>query len=101
MSELADVELDEKVKIDVIEPGKYNVVFLNDDKTPIDFVIKLLTDIYKHNRESAEAITLNIHHEGSGVAGVYPFEIAEQKGAETVTISREHGFPLGVKVEKE
>lgn len=96
-----DVQIDEKIKIVAKEPGKYKVVFLNDDKTPMQFVIEILMQIFKHNSESAENITMSIHSEGSGVAGVYPFEIAEQKGQETVGLSRQHGFPLKVKVEKE
>ena len=101
MSDTTDVQIDEKIKIVVKEPGKYKVVMLNDDKTPMQFVIEVLMQIFKHNSEAAEDITMNIHSEGAGVAGVYPFEIAEQKGQETVALSRQHGFPLKVKVEKE
>lgn len=102
MSDIAtDIQIDEKIQVTVREPGKYKVVFLNDDKTPMQFVIEVLIHIFKHSSASAETITMNIHSEGSGIAGVYPFEIAEQKGQETVTLSRQHGFPLKVKVEKE
>jgi ATP-dependent Clp protease adaptor protein ClpS len=101
MSELADVQIEEKIEVSVNEPGKYKVVFLNDNSTPMDFVIQILTDIFRHSHEKAERITMDIHTEGSGIAGIYPFEIAEQKGTETITISRDHGFPLKVKVEKE
>ena len=101
MSDLADVQIDEKIKVTTREPGKYKVVMLNDDKTPMQFVIEVLMQVFKHNGEVAENITMSIHSEGSGVAGVYPHEIAEQKSHETLTLSKGHGFPLRVKVEKE
>lgn len=96
-----DVILDEKIKITVSEPKKYKIVFLNDDKTPMDFVVGLLTGLFKHSDEVARAITLKIHEEGSGVVGIYSYEIAEQKALEATGISRENGFPLKIKVEED
>ena len=83
------------------EPGKFKVVFCNDDVTPVEFVVALLMQIFKHNNESALEITLQVHHKGSGIAGVYPFEIAEQKVYDAVKIARNNGFPLIIKVEPE
>jgi ATP-dependent Clp protease adaptor protein ClpS len=96
-----DVKIDEKIKKEISEPSKYKVIFLNDDTTPIEWVIEVLTTIFKHTRSTAENITLAIHNEGSGVAGVYTFEIAEQKSIEATTASRNQGFPLQIKMEKE
>ena len=96
-----DVLLDEKIKITVTEPNKYKIVFLNDDKTPMDFVVSLLVELFKHSEEVARAITLKIHEEGSGVVGIYSYEIAEQKALEATGISRENGFPLKIKVEED
>ena len=96
-----EIKLDEKIKKEVSEPPKYKVIFLNDDATPIDWVIRVLTDIFKHSNETAEKITLTIHNEGSGVAGIYTYEIAEQKVIEATTASRNHGFPLQIKMERE
>ena len=101
MTTAVDVKLDEKIKVKITEPKKYKVILLNDDKTPIDFVIELLMSIFKHTAESAKGITLSVHKEGSGVAGIYNFEIAEQKGVEATTASRTAGFPLQIKVEQE
>lgn len=101
MSAEFDVEVDEKVKVKHKEPNLYKVILLNDDKTPIDFVISLLVELFKHSTETAYAITLKVHEEGSGVAGVYSFEIAEQKVVEAVEVSRSHGFPLGLKLEED
>ena len=66
-----EIKIDEKIKIDISEPKRYKVLFLNDDKTPIDFVIELLLTVFKHSRESAEQITLTVHNDGSAVVGVY------------------------------
>ena len=101
MSTIADVEIDEKIKQEIKEPSKYKVVMLNDDKTPIDWVIEVLQVIFKHTEDTAKDITMKIHNEGSGVAGVYSYEIAEQKAVEATSASRDHGFPLQLRVDKE
>ena len=96
-----DIKIDEKISQKIEEPSKYKVVMLNDDSTPMEWVIEILKLIFKHSQETAEKITLTIHNEGSGIVGVYSYEIAEQKTTEAVTASRERGFPLVIKMEKE
>jgi len=96
-----DVKLDEKIKVNYKEPKKYKVIFLNDDTTPMDFVIEVLLKIFKHTNDSAMRITMQVHEEGSGVVGVYSHEVAEMKATETVTLSRNHGFHLQIKLEEE
>lgn len=96
-----DIQIDEVVKKKAEEPLRYKVVLLNDDQTPVEWVIRVLTDIFKHTNDTAEKITLTIHNEGSGVAGIYTYEIAEQKVIEATTESRNHGFPLQIKLEEE
>ena len=64
-------------------------------------MVDLLIQIFKHSQESAKDLTMKIHEEGSAVVGVYTFEIAEQKGVEATNLSRSHGFPLQIKLEKE
>jgi ATP-dependent Clp protease adaptor protein ClpS len=83
------------------EPSKYKVILINDDYTPVDFVIALLITIFKHDEASATAITLKIHNEGSGVAGVYTYEIAEQKAMDSTLIARNNNHPLQIKVDEE
>lgn len=95
-----DVKIDEKIKITTKEPSDYNVIFLNDDSTPMEWVVELLKILFKHTTASAEALTMVIHNEGSAVVGTYKYEIAEQKAAEATTASRNHGFPLQVKMEE-
>ncbi len=96
-----DILLDEKIKITTKEPNKFKIVFINDDHTPMEFVVSLLTEFFKHTDDVARAITLKIHEEGSGVVGVFIHEIAEQKALEATKISRENGFPLRIKVEED
>jgi len=100
MSVDTDVVIDEKIKKEIKEPGNYNVIMLNDNSTPMDWVIGILKEIFKHTDASAEALTMTIHNEGSAVVGTYKYEIAESKAIETVNVSRSHGFPLQVKVEE-
>ena len=96
-----DVNIDEKIKRIVKEPSKYNVIMLNDEATPMEWVIGILKEIFRHGDADAEVLTMKIHTEGSAVVGTYKYEIAEQKSVEAVNASRNHGFPLGLKVEEE
>lgn len=91
----------EKTKQDVEEPGFYKVIFLNDNVTPMEFVVDLLQKIFKHDLETAQKLMLSVHHDGSAVVGVYNYEVAEQKGVESTILARNNGFPLQVKIEKE
>ena len=102
MSNIAEeIKIDEKIKQVINEPSKYKVVLLNDDATPMDWVIDVLITIFKHTESTAKELTLTIHNEGSGVAGIYTYEIAEQKSIEAMNASRDRGFPLQIKVDKE
>lgn len=96
-----EVNVEQKTKIQVEVPSLWKVIILNDDQTPMDFVIGLLTTIFKHNEDAAREITMEVHNTGSAVAGVYSYEIAEQRGLEATQVSRTNGFPLQIQVEKE
>lgn len=96
-----DLETKERTKIDIQPPSLWKVIFLNDDQTPMEFVIELLTSIFRHNEKDAKDLTLEIHNTGSAVVGVYSYEIAEQRGLEATQQSRTNGFPLQIQVEKE
>ena len=74
---------------------------LNDDSTPMEFVIDILQKIFRHNHNTATEITLEINNEGSGIVGVYSHEIAEMKATETMNLARNHGFQLVLKLEEE
>ena len=101
MSTDLDVKLDEKIKKKIKEPSRWKVIFVNDDKTPMDFVTQVLTTIFKHTYEVAEQITLEVHNQGSGLAGIYSFEIAEARSTEAATLARNNGFPLQIRIEEE
>jgi ATP-dependent Clp protease adaptor protein ClpS len=98
---LEEIKIDEKIKNETHEPSKYNVIMLNDDSTPMEWVIDVLKTIFKHSQKSAEQLTLTIHNDGSAVVGTYIHEIAEVKSIEAVTASRQAGFPLQVRIELE
>jgi len=83
------------------EPGKFKVVVLNDDTTPIEFVIAMFIQVFRHSQPESLELTMKIHHEGSAIAGIYSFEIAEQKIADATNLARANGFPLILKAEAE
>jgi ATP-dependent Clp protease adaptor protein ClpS len=96
-----DIQLDEKIKVTVQEPKRWKVILLNDDSTPMEFVISMLVEIFKHTPETAKDIMLQVHETGSGIAGVYSFEIAEAKAVEATQQARTNGYPLQIKLEEE
>ena len=95
------IKTETKEKIKTEEPGLYDVLFLNDEVTTVEFVIKVLKQIFHKTQEEAIKITEYIHKNGQGVVGTYLYEIAEQKGIESTLLAREEGYPLQVKVQKQ
>ncbi len=87
-------------RIEVQEPKLFNVVLLNDDATPMPFVVQILIEIFDHTSKSAFDIMMQIHQKESGIAGTYYKEIALQKEIDVIRVSREYGYPLQCKVEK-
>ena len=96
-----EAKIEEKIVVALQPPKLWKVIFINDDQTPMELVIVLLTQIFKHSESRAKEITLEIHNTGSGVAGIYPYEIAEQRVAEATTIARTNGSPLRIQAEEE
>ena len=78
----------------VKKPPLYQVVLLNDDYTPMEFVVDVLERIFGLDRTKATRIMLEVHTHGKGVCGVYTFEIAETKVAQVTTYARQHQHPL-------
>jgi ATP-dependent Clp protease adaptor protein ClpS len=87
--------------IEPIEPGKYKVIVLNDDFTPIEFVIVMFMKVFKFTEKLSIELTKKVHNEGSAIAGIYTYEIAEQRGLDATTLARENGHPLVIKIEAE
>ena len=90
-----------KEKIKLEEPGLYDVIFLNDNITTQEFVIRVLKQIFNKSQDEATAIMNKIHKNGQGTVGSYVHELAEQKGIETTLLARQEGMPLQVKVKKQ
>jgi ATP-dependent Clp protease adaptor protein ClpS len=86
-----------KTKSQLGYPPRYNVVIFNDDFTPMEFVIKLLIEVFNKNINTAKEVTMQIHENDTAIAGCYNFEIAEQKCAEATSIARASGHPLQLK----
>jgi len=82
-------------------PSLYKVLLLNDDYTPMEFVVHVLERFFNKGREDATRIMLHVHHKGVGVCGVYTFEIAETKVNQVMEFSRQHQHPLRCTMEKE
>jgi ATP-dependent Clp protease adaptor protein ClpS len=83
------------------KPSMYRVLLLNDDYTPMEFVVHVLERFFGKNREEATEIMLHVHHRGVGVCGVYTYEVAETKVAQTIEFARRHQHPLQCTMEKE
>jgi ATP-dependent Clp protease adaptor protein ClpS len=96
-----EVKQSEKVVTTLQPPNLWKVVLLNDDVTPMELVIDILISVFNHNETTAKEITLEIHNSGSGIAGVYNFEIAETMTKEAITIARSNGSPLKIQLEEE
>ena len=86
---------------DLQEPPMYKVLLLNDDYTTMEFVVEVLMYVFHKSIESATEIMLNVHRQGVGVCGVYPYEIAETKVLTVEALAREQGFPLKCTMEKD
>ncbi|MDX9706764.1 MAG: ATP-dependent Clp protease adapter ClpS [Azospira sp.] len=81
-------------------PSLYRVLLLNDDFTPMDFVIAVLQRFFGMDREQATRIMLKVHNEGRGLAGVYPRDIAATKVEQVAAFAREHQHPLACVMEE-
>jgi ATP-dependent Clp protease adaptor protein ClpS len=83
------------------KPSLYKVLLLNDDYTPMEFVVHVLERFFNKGREDATRIMLHVHHKGVGICGVYTYEVAETKVAQVMDFSRQHQHPLQCTMEKE
>ena len=83
------------------KPSLYKVLLLNDDYTPMEFVVHVLERFFGKRREEATRIMLHVHQKGVGVCGVYTFEVAETKVTQVMDFARQHQHPLQCTMEKE
>jgi ATP-dependent Clp protease adaptor protein ClpS len=96
-SAVAESRSEEKVE----QPPLFKVVLHNDDYTTMEFVVWVLESIFNMSEEHAIQVMLNVHLRGTGVAGVYTYEVAEMKIEKTTSLAREHEFPLLATLEPE
>jgi ATP-dependent Clp protease adaptor protein ClpS len=83
------------------KPSLYKVLLLNDDYTPMEFVVHVLERFFSKSREEATRIMLHVHRRGVGVCGVFTYEVAETKVAQVTEFARRHEHPLQCTLEKE
>ena len=91
----------ERQKTNIEEPRRYKVIFHNDDFTTMDFVVKVLKDVFFLSDETAQVLMLMVHREGKATVGIYTYDIAVSKARKAVELAREEGFPLRLSVEPE
>lgn len=89
----------ERVQRDAKEPTLYSVVLLNDDYTPMQFVVDVLETVFQKSPAEAYRIMMQVHLNGRGVAGIYPWEVAETKIDAVLSRAREDGYPLQATIE--
>lgn len=97
----AEGEVATKTETKLEKPKLFKVILHNDDFTTMDFVVFVLEYVFRRTELEALTIMLKVHNEGSGVAGVYPYEIANMKAKKTINLARAREFPLLCTVEEE
>jgi len=90
-----------KVKPKTKKPSMYKVLLLNDDYTPMEFVVLVLTGIFSMAEEKATEVMLHVHRKGVGVCGIYSFEVAETKVTQVMELARRNEHPLQCTMEKD
>ncbi len=95
-----DLDLDLDLENETAEPLQYKVLLLNDDYTPMDYVIFVLKKFFAKNETDANAVMLDVHNKGAGVAGVYSFEVAETKVMQVNQFSKNNQYPLKTSLEQ-
>ena len=83
------------------KPSMYRVIMLNDDYTPMEFVVYVLQRFFSMSGDQATAIMLNVHQRGVGVCGVYSYEVAEAKATQVMDYARQNEHPLQLQIEKD
>ena len=100
-----DASTDSKTKIAVnttiTPPKQYKVLYLNDDKTTVEFVVDSLVTVFDYTQEKGYETAMTIDQQGSAVVAILPYEIAEQKGIEVTMMARNNGYPLQIRLEVE
>jgi len=94
-------EIHEVIEEKTTEPPMYKVLLHNDNYTTKAFVVEILMAVFNKSREEATSLMWRVHRNGSGVCGIYPYEMAETKVNLVTMVARENGFPLKTSMERE
>lgn len=89
-----------KDRIDITYPDTYQVLMLNDDFTTMEFVVLVLTRVFRHSVQRAEQLMMQIHEQGLAVVGQYTLDIAQTKVSKVMRMAKDEGYPLRLKIEK-
>ena len=92
-------EVKERTRDETKEPTLYSVIILNDDYTPMQFVMDVMESVFQKSPAEAYRVTMHVHLNGRGLAGVYPWEVAETKVDTLLSLAREAGHPLQATIE--
>jgi ATP-dependent Clp protease adaptor protein ClpS len=95
------VERRTKEQVKTRKPPLYKCILLNDDYTPMEFVVEILKSVFHKSQADATRIMLHVHQNGMGIAGVFPYEIAETKVRTVEELAKENQYPLKCVMEKE
>lgn len=85
--------------VNIGRPRKYSVIFHNDDFTTMDFVVKVLKEVFYKSEVEAVSIMMDVHKKGTGEVGSYPYDLAITKKDRAISMAREEGFPLRITVQ--
>ena len=95
------IEDEIEIEVELRAPQLYKVLLHNDDYTSMDFVVMILTTIFRKSMEEAEALMIAIHQKGKAICGVYTYEIAQTKADQVVSLAKQNEFPLLATIEEE
>ncbi|MDE6481125.1 MAG: ATP-dependent Clp protease adaptor ClpS [Muribaculaceae bacterium] len=93
------ISIRQQGSVNIGRPRKYSVIFHNDDFTTMDFVVKVLKDVFYKSEVEAVSIMMDVHKKGVGVVGSYPYDLALTKKDRAIEMAREEGFPLRITVQ--
>ena len=99
MTTAGNTDTNVRTNLNLAQPPMFKVIYLNDEKTTMEFVVESLIDHFDYTVDTAQQITVDIHDLGSACVAVLPYEIAEQKGIEITVSARNSGYPLQIKLE--
>ena len=91
----------QRQRIDLQEPRRYKVIIHNDDFTTMEFVVRILEQVFYLKADMAQALMLQVHHSNKAVVGIFSYDIAMSKVQKVTTMARKEGFPLRLTVEPE